>query len=63
MHRLIGFRKFLVVLLFFVLMTVFRIFDLVNGAEFAETIRFVLVAFMGANLSEHMCKWRLREDK
>jgi hypothetical protein len=58
MSRLIGFRKFIVALIFFVVMITFRVFDLVSGAEFAETVRFVLIAFMGANFADHIADWR-----
>ena len=50
---LTGFRKFIVLMSYMSIMVIFRLFDLVNGAEFASNLQLAVVAYCGANLGEH----------
>lgn len=52
--RLIGFRKFAVMLIFLSTMIVFRVYGLIDGGQFSENLRMAIVAFFGANLTEHL---------
>lgn len=49
-----GFRKFILMLIVIVVAIIFRINDLVNGAEMVDLIKNVGIAFMGANGVEHI---------
>jgi hypothetical protein len=51
---LIGMRKFTAMILFMIIMTIFRVYDLVDGAQFAENLQIALVAFFGTNIGEHL---------
>ena len=48
-----GFRKFIVIMSYMSIMILFRVFDLVNGAEFASNLQLAVVAYCGANIGEH----------
>jgi hypothetical protein len=49
----IGVRKFVIMLLFMIIMVVFRIMDYINGSEFANNLQMAVVAFIASNLGEH----------
>jgi len=51
---LLGFRKLTVMLLFLITMILFRIFNYIDGAQFAENLQLAVVAFFGANIGEHL---------
>lgn len=51
---LIGFRKFLIMLIFLVVMIIFRVLGYINGAEFAQNLQLAVVAFFGTNIGEHL---------
>jgi len=50
---LIGVRKFLIMLMFFAVMVIFRIYGLISGDEFAGNLQVAVVAFLGTNFGEH----------
>jgi hypothetical protein len=49
-----GFRKFLLMLLVFVIGVVFRLANLINGSEMVDLLKSTTLAFMGANGVEHI---------
>jgi hypothetical protein len=49
-----GFRKFLLMLLVFVIAVAFRIGNLINGSEMVDLLKSTTLAFMGANGVEHI---------
>ena len=49
-----GFRKFSVIVGFMIVMVAMRLTNYTNGAEFAENLQLAVVAYMGANISEHI---------
>jgi len=49
-----GFRKFLLMLLLFIVGITFRLADLVSGAEMVDLFKTTTIAFMGANGVEHL---------
>lgn len=49
-----GFRKFLLMLLIFLLGVIFRLKDLINGAEMVDLFKTTTIAFMSANGVEHI---------
>ena len=51
---LFGFRKFLLMLTVVLVMIVFRIYGLVNGAEMVDLLKATTIAFFGANGVEHI---------
>lgn len=51
---LLGFRKFVIMTLFLLVMIAFRIFDLINGEQFATNLQVAIVAFFGTNVGEHL---------
>ncbi len=50
----VGYRKFVIMVLFLAIMVAFRLSELINGAEFAENLQIAVVAFFGTNLGEHV---------
>lgn len=48
-----GFRKFIAFLLLFIIAILFRIKDLVNGAQWVDLMKAVSYAFFAANGIEH----------
>lgn len=53
---LLGFRKFVVMILFLITMILFRVYNLIDGIQFAENLQLSVVAFFGSNLGEHIVK-------
>ena len=51
-----GFRKFAIMFLLIIVGIIFRIFNLLTGAEFVDLLSATAVAFMSANGIEHMTK-------
>lgn len=49
-----GFRKFLLMMLLYVVGIVFRVKELVSGAEMVDLFKTTTIAFMGANGVEHL---------
>lgn len=49
-----GFRKFLLMLMLYLIGIVFRIKGFVNGAEMVDLFKTTTLAFMGANGVEHI---------
>lgn len=49
-----GFRKFLLMLLLYVVGIIFRLNDLVSGAEMVDLFKTTTIAFMSANGVEHL---------
>lgn len=49
-----GFRKFLLMLMLYVVGIIFRVKDLVSGAEMVDLFKTTTIAFMGANGVEHI---------
>lgn len=49
-----GFRKFLLMLLVYALGVIFRINDMINGAEMVDLFKTTTIAFMSANGVEHI---------
>lgn len=49
-----GFRKFLLMLLLYIVGIVFRLNNLVTGAEMVDLFKTTTIAFMGANGVEHL---------
>lgn len=49
-----GFRKFLLMLLVYALGVIFRVQDLINGAEMVDLFKTTTIAFMSANGVEHI---------
>lgn len=49
-----GFRKFFLMLFVMGVAVLFRIKELINGAEMVDLIKHVAIAFMGANGVEHV---------
>lgn len=62
-----GFRKFAIMAAVLVVGIIFRIVNLVNGAEFVDLIKFTAIAFFGTNGIEHMTKvikeWLIVKNK
>lgn len=48
----IGVRKFIVIVLFMIIMVVFRIKDYISGPDFANNFQLAIVAFIASNLGE-----------
>ena len=66
---LVGFRKFFIMVLFLSVMVLFRLFDLIDGKQFADNLQIAVVAFFGTNIGEHLLnlgkewvKGRLEKD-
>lgn len=51
---LVGFRKFTVMICFLIAMIVFRVLDLINGAEFSQNLQLSVVAYFATNIGEHI---------
>ena len=51
---MVGFRKFLMGILFLLIAVVFRVFDLIDGAQFIDGTKTVVVAFFATNIGERM---------
>ena len=51
-----GYRKYSVMILFIVIGVVFRVTDLINGAEFVDLLKGTGIAFMAFNGIEHTSK-------
>ena len=49
-----GFRKFILMLIVFLVGIVFRVKGLINGAELVDLLKTTAIAFMGANGVEHI---------
>jgi hypothetical protein len=49
-----GFRKFLLMLMLYLVGIIFRCKDLVSGAEMVDLFKTTTIAFMGANGVEHL---------
>lgn len=49
-----GFRKFILMLVLYVVGIVFRVLDLINGAEMVDLFKNTTIAFFGANGVEHL---------
>lgn len=49
-----GFRKFLLMLLVYLIAVVFRCNDLINGAEMVDLLKQTTLGFLGANGVEHI---------
>lgn len=49
-----GFRKFLLMLFVMLIAVIFRVKELVNGAEMVDLIKTCAIAFMAANGVEHV---------
>lgn len=49
-----GFRKFFLMLFVLGVAVIFRVKELINGAEMVDLIKHVAIAFMGANGVEHV---------
>lgn len=49
-----GMRKFLLMLILYIIGIIFRIKGLVNGAEMVDLFKTTTIAFMGANGVEHL---------
>lgn len=49
-----GFRKFLIMLFLYTVGVVFRVKDLISGAELVDLFKATTLAFMGANGVEHL---------
>lgn len=54
MDKIYGYRKFNIMLLFIITMVLCRVFNLINGTEFANNLQLSVVAFFGTNLGEHI---------
>lgn len=48
-----GFRKFIVMVVLIIVGIVFRVADLLNGAEFVNLLSGTVIAFFSANTVEH----------
>lgn len=44
-----GFRKLLILMILFIVGIIFRLNDLINGAEMVDLFKTTAIAFMGAN--------------
>ena len=53
---LIGVRKFSVMILIIVIAVIFRLTDLISGAEMVELLKVTGAAFMASNVGEHIVK-------
>lgn len=51
---LVGFRKFLIMLVFIAIMVIFRLYNLVDGEQFSSNVQIAIVAFFGTNVGEHL---------
>jgi len=49
-----GFRKFLLMLMLYIVGIIFRVKDFINGAEMVDLFKTTTIAFMGANGVEHL---------
>lgn len=49
-----GFRKMLVLIMLYIVGVVFRIQNLINGAELVDLFKTTTIAFIGANSIEHV---------
>src|ERR1044072_7955616 len=49
-----GFRKFLLMLLVFLIAVIFRVGNLINGSEMVDLLKSTTLVFMGANGVEHV---------
>lgn len=54
LNVLFGFRKLIIMTLLFSVGIVFRLMNLVNGAEFVDLLKSTSVAFFAANGLEHL---------
>ena len=50
---LIGFRKFIIILIFLVCMVLLRIHDLITSTDFAANLQLAIVAYFATNIGEH----------
>ncbi len=53
---LVGVRKLLITLLFMGILVSLRVTDLINGSEFIDGAKNVLVAYMSTNVGEWIAK-------
>ena len=51
---LVGFRKFTIMIIFTIIITIFRAYDLLAGPDFANIFRDAVVAYFGVNVGEHL---------
>lgn len=51
---LVGFRKFVIMMLFLLTMVVFRVLGYISGAEFADNLQLAVVAYFSTNIGEHL---------
>lgn len=58
-----GFRKFILMLFLYLIGIIFRISDLINGAEMVDLFKTTTLAFMGANGVEHIITSMKPKDK
>lgn len=49
-----GLRKWTVMVLLLAASAIFRAFDLLTGAEFVDLVKPTVIAFVSANLGEHV---------
>jgi hypothetical protein len=49
-----GFRKFILMMILYIVGIVFRILGLLSGAEMVDLFKATTIAFMGANGVEHL---------
>jgi hypothetical protein len=59
-----GSRKFLIMLIILTCSVIFRIYSLINGAEFVDLMKGCVIAFFASNIGEHVVntiKDRLKE--
>lgn len=51
---IIGFRKFIIMILFLIVMITFRVLEYIDGSQFADNLQVAVVAFFGTNIGEHI---------
>lgn len=51
---LFGFRKTLLVLILYVVGIIFRVKNLIDGAQFVDLAKGITISFMTANMGEHI---------
>lgn len=49
-----GFRKFLVMLIVFIIGVIFRLKGLISGSEMVDMFKAISISFFGANTVEHI---------
>lgn len=53
---LVGFRKFITFMIYFIVLVAFVLFDIIDGGQFVDGAKAGVTAFMATNVGEHLLK-------